>query len=82
VGRSALGRKRDLSETLNDPAQDGKVMTTAANPQLKVAIHTIGPPEVANPWARLKEHKVVQWTSAYAAFAFALLRRGGTEPER
>ena len=26
-----------------------------------------------SPWARLKEHKVAQWTLAYAAFAFALL---------
>jgi hypothetical protein len=61
-----------LSETPNDPAQDGKGIT-AADSQVKAMTHTVEPPPVAGPWARLKEHRVVQWTLAYAAFAFALL---------
>jgi serine/threonine-protein kinase len=62
-----------LSETPNDPSPHEKGITAAANPPLKVATHARESALFANPWARLKEHKVVQWTLAYAAFAFALL---------
>jgi hypothetical protein len=30
-------------------------------------------PLAPSPWARLKDHKVAQWTLAYGAFAYALL---------
>lgn len=63
-----------MSDTPKDPAQDGKGTAASATPQVKVATHAVEPPRVASPWARLKEHKVAQWTLAYAAFAFALLR--------
>jgi TolB-like protein/tetratricopeptide (TPR) repeat protein len=72
-GKICAGEERDLSETPNDPSPDGKGITAAASPPLKVATHAGDSSVFANPWARLKEHKVVQWTLAYAAFAFALL---------
>jgi TolB-like protein len=40
---------------------------------VKVPAHVVESPSVASPWARLKEHKVAQWTLAYGAFAYALL---------
>jgi len=62
-----------LSDTSKDPAQDGKGTAASATPQVKIAAHAAEPPGAASPWARLKEHKVAQWTLAYGAFAYALL---------
>jgi len=39
-----------------------------------VAQQAAAPPQLAEPiWARIRRHKVVEWTLAYVAFAYALL---------
>ena len=72
-GKISAGEERDLSDTPKDPLQDGDGAAASANAQVKVPTHVVEPASVASPWARLKEHKVAQWTLAYGAFAYALL---------
>lgn len=72
-GKISAGEERDLSDTPKDPLQDGDGAAASANAQVKVPTHVVAPASVASPWARLKEHKVAQWTLAYGAFAYALL---------
>src|SRR3984957_15391214 len=61
----------DLSDTPDHPLQDGNAVPASANAQEEVPARLGEPPP--GPWARLKEHKVAQWTLAYGAFAYALL---------
>jgi serine/threonine-protein kinase len=65
--------ERDLSDTPQEPLQDGDGAIASANAQVKVPTHGVASQSVASPWARLKEHKIAQWTLAYGAFAYALL---------
>jgi TolB-like protein/Tfp pilus assembly protein PilF len=62
-----------LSDTPKDPLREGEGTAISVNAREKVAAHAVDSPSVASPWARIKEHKIAQWTLAYAAFAFALL---------
>jgi TolB-like protein len=57
----------DDSVPLQDPPQEAQVPTPVAHPV---------PPSPQPPdsfWARIKRHKVVEWTLAYFAFGYALL---------
>jgi TolB-like protein len=66
-------RERDLSETPKDSLREREGTAISANAREKVAAHAVESPSVAGLWTRIKEHKIAQWTLAYAAFAFALL---------
>jgi TolB-like protein/Tfp pilus assembly protein PilF len=73
VGRSGDGGGTELSETPEDPLQDGDAAAASGTAHVTVPAHGVESAAVADPWARLKEHKVAQWTLAYGAFAYALL---------
>ena len=57
------------------PPQSGSgtaVRSTAEAPITGTG-HGVEPPWLVRLWARIKEHKIAQWTVAYAAFAFVAL---------
>src|ERR1019366_8114716 len=51
----------------------GPAAHSTAEPPVTVAVHANEPPWLMSLWARIKEHKIAQWTVAYAAFAFVAL---------
>jgi TolB-like protein/Tfp pilus assembly protein PilF len=58
-----------------DPPQDGSgtaVRSTAEAP-VTVTGHGVEPPWLVRLWPRIKEHKIAQWTVAYAAVAVVAL---------
>jgi hypothetical protein len=66
LARLQMGSPDD-SVPLQDPPQEAQVPTPVAHPV---------PPSPQPPdssWARIKRHKVVEWTLAYVAFGYALL---------
>jgi TolB-like protein len=62
----------NLSDTPQEPRQDSGDSAASANAPVMPGQGGESP-SFAHLWARLKEHKVAQWTLAYGAFAFALL---------
>ena len=63
-----------MSDTPSEkPSQDGTGNAAPANARMSAATPAVKSRRTAGPWARIKEHKLAQWTLAYAAFAFALL---------
>jgi len=57
-----------LSDTPTEGAEEAPALARVSD-----VTHRGEAAPTLSPWARLKEHKVAQWTLAYAAFAFALL---------
>jgi TolB-like protein/Tfp pilus assembly protein PilF len=61
----------NLNDTSQELPQAEKAAASSSSPN--VPVHGDDSPSFAHLWARLKEHKVAQWTLAYGAFAYALL---------
>lgn len=55
-----------------EPRQDAEDAAASANAPV-IPAHGVESPSFIHLWARLKDHKVAQWTLAYGAFAYALL---------
>ena len=63
-----------MADTPAKVAPDGEVETVAAAASsAPVAANAAERPWLISLWSRVKEHKIVQWTVAYAAFAFVTL---------
>src|ERR1039458_872467 len=68
----APGRKRLAPGTPPQSGSGTAVRSTAEAPITGTG-HGVEPPWLVRLWARIKEHKIAQWTVAYAAFAFVAL---------
>jgi TolB-like protein/tetratricopeptide (TPR) repeat protein len=56
-----------------DSGDGSDQISAAQRPAPSAAVPLEPAPPAAGPWQRLKEHKVIQWTLAYAAAAYTLL---------
>ncbi len=55
------------------PSGSEAAVPSTAKPPVTPAVAPTEPFTLEALWARIKEHKIAQWTLAYAAFAFALV---------
>jgi adenylate cyclase len=63
-----------VADTPAEVPREGEVGAVAAPAaSAPVAAHAAETPWLVSLWSRIKEHKIVQWTVAYAAFAFVTL---------
>jgi TolB-like protein/Tfp pilus assembly protein PilF len=71
---SSPGEEGSVADTPAKVPPEGEAGSVAAPAvSAPVAAHAAETPWLVSLWARIKEHKIAQWTLAYAAFAFASL---------
>jgi TolB-like protein/Tfp pilus assembly protein PilF len=71
---SSPGEEGSVADTPAKVPPEGEAGSVAAPAvSAPVAVHAAETPWLVSLWSRIKAHKIVQWTVAYAAFAFVTL---------